>query len=978
MIESGVKESKWVAVLFVHAVTLFLEGLHHSPKTRVLSMKRVTSARSIASLLMLACLLLHPKMAQSQAEQKQKATPSLTETLKAEDQSTLAVAVREQGSAVRGAILFSQQKLGCVNCHATGNDAMLGPDLTRLGDKVTNLEFVEALLDPSKRIRKGFETSIVITTDGRSLTGRVIEQTSDKVTLRDTSDKPKLLVLRRSEIDQIVASKASSMPNKLADKLKNRQEFLDLVRYVIEISSTGTESVQQIAGGKTIAPELQGLVLVKEFNCAACHRDDVSNSQLSTKQAPNLQWSAGRIDPAYVERFIVDPAHVKPGTTMPAVMASQSKADRQRLAREITHYLMSQTDRVFAHQKSDPEKASRGRELFHQAGCVACHSPRDVQGNELLKESSVPLLNVAAKYNVDALVSFLKAPEKIRASGRMPNMKLTHWEAIDLAHYLTNDRTAPKRPAAAFEVDASLAKKGKVEFRRLGCVQCHDLGDTTNRPTSKPLSQVKPDQGCLSNETGAWPRFRFSEVQRQQLVSTLSRKETRISQQDQIAVTLTGLRCVNCHQRGELGGVPTERNPHFRTTNPNLGPQGRIPPTLTNVGAKLNPDWMRRVLVSGKAIRPYVQTRMPQYGAANVTHLVDLFQKADTLPDVEYPTFKDQKEMRLAGHQMAGTSGLNCIACHTFQLKQAATMPAVDLTEMSERLKKKWFFRYMKSPQRFSPNTVMPSFWPGGRAIRKDILDGDPDLQVEALWQYLLDGRQARQPRGLIVEPIQLLASDEAVMLRRKYPNVGKRGIGVGYPHQINLVFDAEQMRLATLWTGKFADPGGVWRSQGHGSVRPLGRDVIQFAKGPDLDSLESPWIPDEGRPPGIQFRGYRLDEKQRPVFSYEFKGVPVSDYFADRIDEKKQEPYLLRRVAFNTRDFTHEIRLRLANGKSIVERGNGHFLVDGKLLVKANGPTSIRETAEDSKSLFLVPKLSAGPVLAEIEYRWPSRNVAK
>ena len=58
----------------------------------------------------------------------------------------------------------------------------------------------------------------------------------------------------------------------------------------------------------------------------------------------------------------------------------------------------------------------------------------------------------------------------------------------------------------------------------------------------------------------------------------------------------------------------------------------------------------------------------------------------------------------------------------------------------------------------------MPSFWPGGKAIRTEILEGDTDLQIETLWHYLQDGRQARQPRGLDIQPIELVASDEAVM----------------------------------------------------------------------------------------------------------------------------------------------------------------------------------------------------------------------
>ena len=77
---------------------------------------------------------------------------------------------------------------------------------------------------------------------------------------------------------------------------------------------------------------------------------------------------------------------------------------------------------------------------------------------------------------------------------------------------------------------------------------------------------------------------------------------------------LASFNCIACHDRGDFGGVSPERNPHFQTTNLNLGDQGRIPPTLTGVGAKLKPEWMRDVLVNRRSIRPYMKTRMPQFG----------------------------------------------------------------------------------------------------------------------------------------------------------------------------------------------------------------------------------------------------------------------------------------------------------------------------------------------------------------------------
>ena len=205
-------------------------------------------------------------------------------------------------------------------------------------------------------------------------------------------------------------------------------------------------------------------------------------------------------------------------------------------------------------------------------------------------------------------------------------------------------------------------------------------------------------------------------------------------------------------------------------------------------------------------------------------------------------------------------------------------MPAVDLTEMAERLKKKWFYEYMLDPQTFSPNTVMPSFWPGGKAIRPD-LAGQPDEQLEEIWLYLLDGRQSRTPAGVVREQLEIVVTDEAKMLRRRYPGIGKRGIGVGYPGAVNIAFDAEQLRLGALWRGKFVDPGNVFKGQGSGEVKPLG-PTIDFARGPELDDQKEPWVwTEEGRPAKHHFKGYSLDAKRQPTFRYQFESVNVLSF---------------------------------------------------------------------------------------------------
>ncbi|MAG93150.1 MAG: hypothetical protein CMJ48_05310 [Planctomycetaceae bacterium] len=866
---------------------------------------------------------------------------TLSATLRAEGAASLAKAALEKGDAVRGAILFPQQKPGCANCHSTGPQNLLGPDLTRMGDEATPAYLVEAMLYPSKVIKKGFESSTVATVAGKVHSGRIVEQTPDKLVLRDSSPERPLIVLARDEIDEIAAIKTSAMPDDLVDQLANRQQFLDLLKYMMELKAAGPTLETTLAhapGGGALDEPLQGLVLMGDFNCLACHEHDSAKTPVPPKRAPNLAWGSGRIDPNYIERFLADPLHVKPGTTMPDVMGTLSPDARRTAAREITHYVVSLGEATFRTQPLDATAAKSGGELFHSVGCVACHSPRDEERAERLPKDSVPLGRLEGKYNLDGLVAFLEDPHAARPSGRMPNMQLSHWEAIDIAQYLLGGFKKRTSPAPPFQPDAALAEKGKLRFSELGCGRCHE--DAEPRPESRlpALTGANSDKGCLSRETGKWPSYSLDQSQRRAIRGAIARAPTEFTDQQQIALTLSAFRCVACHQRGELGGVAPQRNEFFQTTDPNLGPQGRIPPPLSGVGAKLKPKWMRQVLVAGRTIRPYMKTRMPQYGTTNVEHLVDLFQHVDRLPDVEIENVSDPKETRKIGHELAGTNGLNCIACHTFQQKRAATMPAVDLTEMVERLQTNWFYHYMREPQRFSANTIMPSFWPGGRAMRKDVLDGDADRQMQALWQYLLDGRQARAPRGLIREPIELVATDEAVMLRRNYNGIGRRGIGVGYSSEVNLAFDAEQMRLAMIWKGKFADPGAAWHGQGSGTVRPLGTNLIRFARGPELDDAANSWLADDGRPPQHRFRGYFLDDMRRPTFMYRFDNIEVEDYPIDAHDKASGEVRIRRTLTFTSQQGRKSVSFRAAVGEKIVAEGDGTFRVDDSLRIRIGG----------------------------------------
>jgi putative heme-binding domain-containing protein len=167
-------------------------------------------------------------------------TGSLESRLLDEAPEALAQAARDLGDPQRGAILFYQPALSCAKCHGQGDRRQaIGPDLTQPGDRLSAAETVDAVLRPSKIIEKGYETITIITRQGRSLTGLVAEETPNRLVLRDASQDFKSIVVDKADIEERATGKVSLMPAGLVNQLATRQQFLDLVRYLLEISEKG-------------------------------------------------------------------------------------------------------------------------------------------------------------------------------------------------------------------------------------------------------------------------------------------------------------------------------------------------------------------------------------------------------------------------------------------------------------------------------------------------------------------------------------------------------------------------------------------------------------------------------------------------------------------------------------------------------------------------------------------------------------------
>ncbi len=401
-----------------------------------------------------------------------------------------------------------------------------------------------------------------------------------------------------------------------------------------------------------------GEILISEMNCAACHDAGPQMVRLASRQSPRLGKDGVRPTAQWLREFLADPQKVQPGTLMPDSLHALPPEQKAEAAEALTHFILSlQPADSATGRGASAGTIAEGERLYHTIGCAMCHAPasllpgkeNDAAAKEelaKLQQTSVPLgAGIAKKYSLPELTRFLRDPLKARPSGRMPGMNLTETEAEAIAMYLVREQmdTQPMRPLgdAPFTVDAAKAARGEQVFAEMNCAACHAGTDAPKRG-AKALAQLAARQprGCLGTKPGAnVPKFDITDRQRQVILALLQEQtplNTPLDPEHTIRRTMTTLNCYACHVRGKRGGADGLRRDYFTSTGEvDLGDEGRVPPSLTGIGAKLRPEWVRQLLAEGSKVRPYMVTRMPRFGTANIGHLPELFEKADAHPDAK-------------------------------------------------------------------------------------------------------------------------------------------------------------------------------------------------------------------------------------------------------------------------------------------------------------------------------------------------------
>ncbi|GAB5404693.1 MAG: c-type cytochrome [Aureliella sp.] len=679
---------------------------------------------------------------------------------------------------------------------------------------------------------------------------------------------------------------------------------------------------ERFARHEQINTDAAGRLLISELSCTRCHL--WSDPLLGAKAGPTLSGTGVRLQAAWVRDFVANPARVHPGTTMPETLSELPAEQRTRVASDIAAFL-STLVQDFPEVKATGVvpvplefwkrgSVESGQQLYHDIGCVACHdsdpsyevvgpppSARDrmfeeLDSDELLElglanaarpVASVPHPALAQKYTQRGLTFFLLNPSQTRPGGRMPSFKLSPVEAADLASYLLsgNEQMVEDAPHEGVIGDVDAGKRAVVQYR---CTSCHDIAGLENasKATLPRLEQLRTDKprACLKHGDETGVAYGLDTLQRDSILVALRRQQPSANSESAVQWTakekldhrLLQLNCYACHEREQLGGVGRNRRAYFHARdNVDLGDEGRLPPPLTGVGQKLTPAWFARVLAGNKAdIRPHMTIRMPMYPAREVRELPPWFAAVDTSVELASTSNGSAKsEDRQFIESGRKLMDIGCVQCHQFGGFSIPGVVGVELSGIANRVKKEWFLAFLQNPASLKSGTRMPNFFPGGKSQDTELLGGDPDLQIAAMWSYLKDVPGHSLPQKIQVSRAQtyeLVPKNRPVLLRTFMPVAGTHAVAVGMPQGVHYAFDAEQVRLALAWRGRFLDAQGTWFIRFAPPAKPLA-SPIEFPEGDTLSVLGS-----ENAVP--EFGGYRLDTEGVPSFLYRIGGLEVED----------------------------------------------------------------------------------------------------
>lgn len=353
-------------------------------------------------------------------------------------------------------------------------------------------------------------------------------------------------------------------------------------------------------------------------------------------------------------------------------------------------------------------------------------APASVPGNAVAGEELVTQLHMQtwveslvaeAKHTPAGLQSFLADPTAHHRDTVFPDFHLSETEAGDIVSYIIS-----QRPAAG-KAPSGDPLKGK-DVVASNCMACHGNDDRAFGTSSvASLDTIWETNwyadGCASEEWGRRPALALDADDRKALVKFQNAGMNYLSNstpREYAQRTMERLNCMSCHS-GE------NKLPH-----------------IDHVGDKLTTAWLEKLLLGEVGnIHPDLEARMPAF--ASRAKLLSEGIAALHGSAIETEVTEPDSDLAAIGAELVGITGYACIACHAVGDTPALAAfegQGPNLQLAGERLRKDYFLRWMHWPQRVIPTTIMPKYTTSkDQALNGTILEGKPDAQFDAIWEYL-------------------------------------------------------------------------------------------------------------------------------------------------------------------------------------------------------------------------------------------------
>ncbi len=140
-----------------------------------------------------------------------------------------------QGDLEAGRELFfnPENPAGCAKCHTVRDQGgQVGPELTKIAAIQPPQYIIESILEPSKVIVPGFEVTLIITKDGRYITGIVKREDDRVIGITDNQGQPQKVA--KTEIAERVPQKTSMMPENFSEILTVK-DLHDLLGFLLTL-----------------------------------------------------------------------------------------------------------------------------------------------------------------------------------------------------------------------------------------------------------------------------------------------------------------------------------------------------------------------------------------------------------------------------------------------------------------------------------------------------------------------------------------------------------------------------------------------------------------------------------------------------------------------------------------------------------------------------------------------------------------------